>query len=222
MHELRKTVKTFVPLIGIMALTACTASDVNEGSALGQKQLNTALEVCGTTLKDGQGHVPRDRISQYLDCRSKAFQAYVDAAYGVYAPIHESAEAEDAISAKRYESGQITREDAMAEMTHHRADMYSLLAARLDQVETYKAHRAQERAQAWRNFARGLNRASDSLNSASSQVPQSTTMLPQPPSILPTNYSIQRWQNGETVTGTDGSYVTCSNFSAGAQCTRLR
>ncbi|WP_231869404.1 hypothetical protein, partial [Acetobacter malorum] len=74
---MKKAFSCHLTLIGLLTLSACAGSDINEGSAKGQKTLNSALDACAETYKDpSSGRVSKSSVTAYANCRWQAFSLY--------------------------------------------------------------------------------------------------------------------------------------------------
>lgn len=216
---MKKVLPCHLTLIGLLTLSACAGSDINEGSAKGQKTLNSALDACAETYKDpNSGEVPKSSVTAYAKCRWQAFSLYAVEAYGIYEPIHSEAERSDQEAAKQFARGELSYEQLRAAIAKDQAHMYDLLGTRTEQVAEYKQQQANENRQRWANALNSLARSTSQNNYYG--VPATSAPLTSP--AIPTTYTINRMGNMNTITGTDGSYVTCNNFGNSTQCQRVR
>ena len=216
---MKKALTCHLTLIGLLTLSACAGSDINEGSAKGQKTLNSALDTCAETYKDpSSGGVPKSSVTAFAKCRWQAFSLYAVEAYGIYEPIHSEAERSDQEAANQFARGELSYEQLRAAVAKNQAHMYDLLGTRTEQVAEYKQQKANENRQRWVNALNSLARSTSQNNGYG--VPATSAPLTFP--AVPTSYTINRIGNTSTITGTDGSYLTCNSFSNSTQCQRMR
>lgn len=216
---MKKSFLYHLTLLGLLTLSACADSDINEGSAKGQKTLNSALDACAETYKDpSSGGVPRSSVTAYANCRWQAFSLYAVKAYGVYEPIHSDAERADQEAAQQFARGELSHEQFRGAIARNQADMYNLLATRTEQIAEYKQQKANENRQRWANALNSLAHSTGQNNAYGA----SATSAPLTSPAAPTTYTINRMGNMNTITGTDGSYVTCNSFGNSTQCQRTR
>lgn len=155
---------------------------------------NTASDICKSQYPDQIGN-----MSLQAECLSTAFTKYAPNYAGQYYNILDQLDSYRLKLWKAADTGIISI--PLAHLYYNKAKQTAIAN---DQEQTRT-----RQAQALTNF-------SNTMINASRQEQNSTSMN------TPTTYNIQSWGNSKTITGSDGSYITCNNFSSSTQCTKTQ
>ncbi|MEE8663107.1 MAG: hypothetical protein SOH81_05940 [Acetobacter sp.] len=181
-------------LTALLSLTSCGLSKEQ------QEALNSAnieKEKCKAQFPDKIGN-----MSRQAECLSNVFTQYGPKYAGQY-------------------YGTLDRLDTYRLKLWKESDngIISIQTAHLYYNKAKQSAIANDEAQAqarWANAMQQISRSNIELQQNS--MPQS----PQSTSNLPVSYQINHFNSQETITGSDGSYITCNRFTSTTTCNKIR
>ena len=163
-----------------------------------------------TGLEMHPGRCPPTHIVEVMNCRLTAMQKHGRKAYGRHASAQLDGASYELQAAQKYAVGAYNQDQF-----YHRIDMIraGVLDIEAQDNQAREARSAQSRTR-WGNVLGGISRAS-----AASQGAWATPSTPTPPPAMPQTYTVNKWANGETITGPHGQVTNCQNFANSIQCT---